>query len=262
MPSVHSLYMKVSYARKTMSESIFWNAQQHTLTINLQPLNIDSQLMLTAWRHPKGITWSVKADNVLSVHQDYILLSAPYFPVWEKLDTQHEAIRAWFEQIPPAVHGLQHYRADSFGLLMMLSRYPQLVPHFLRWPTVFWYAYRCAVKRRVLDEPFVGIWEQHGQDIERRYLKRILRATGLCYTTQLEFISRISAENFGGRQHALIQQALKILDYEYLNQHYEWINEHALQCWLTQPSLQYATTPNTTYTAKSRYWGIVCKKAS
>jgi hypothetical protein len=195
-------------------------------------LGINTILTLTSWSHAKGITWALhNAVEQIDEFYDDDPFSAPYFPLWEKLDCDS---KDYLDQIPAKVMlALKPFRADNFGLAMLLSQNKNLSQLCVKCPTLFWLLFLRAKIDHWSKSEFLDVCNQ-GE-------LAILQACQLpANTVALEVIAKFTADNFGQLQSDYLYRLFATLDYSHLNTVRTDLPDHLIQFLLRYPELQHA----------------------
>ncbi|WP_157205013.1 hypothetical protein [Methylomonas methanica] len=207
-----------------------WYPERNDLEINLDDLLDDQRtLVLTSWNNCQGITWSIVDDDGIDRCENFF--TAPYFPLWEKLD--FDSCRDYLDQIPSQLLAtLKSFRADSFGMLMLISQNKFLTNFYRKYSTLFWLFFRHAKIDQWSKNEFLAVCSQ-GE-------LAILQACQLpANTVTIEVIAKFSADNFGQLQSDLIYHLFEF-DFQHLNAIREHIPDHLIQFLLRYPELQHA----------------------
>lgn len=216
---------------KNFSNRCRWISEKNELHLNLSDLLNDTRiLVLTGFNHRVGISMFIVTDEGIEQYDDPF--TAPYFPIWECLD--YDSCRDYLDQIPAEVmQALKPFRAESFGMLMLLSQNKFLTELCGKYSTLFfWLLFRQKIDHWSKQQ-FVNICLQ--DEITR------LQACHLpANSIALQFLGKITASHCYTQFHSdLIQQTFKQLDFCHLNRTLETVPDHLLQFLLHYPDLQH-----------------------
>jgi hypothetical protein len=125
-------------------ETCCWYPERQELHVNLlSVIGIQTTLVLRAWNHENGVSWSLITDDRIERFDDPF--STPFFQISDFLSEC--AAKPYLDQIPAEVmQVLRPYLADNFGLIMLLSQNKNLIELCEKYCTPFWLLYRCAKK--------------------------------------------------------------------------------------------------------------------
>jgi hypothetical protein len=168
-----------------------WYPERNELEINLDDLLDDQRtLVLTSWNNCQGITWSIVDDDAVKHHRDPF--TAPYFPIWECLD--YDSCKDYLDQIPEKINlACLLFRADNFGLAMLLSQNKNLSQLCVKCPTLFWLLFLRAKIDHWSKSEFLDVCNQ-GE-------LAILQACQLpANTVALEVIAKFTAKHYAQLQ--------------------------------------------------------------
>lgn len=208
------------------NDACCWYPERNELHVPI--IGIQTTLALTAWNHEIGITWSLITDDGIEYYDDPF--TAPFFQISDFLNVC--AAKPYLDQIPAQVlETLKSYRADSFGMLMLLSGNKFLSEFCGKYSTLFWLLFRQAKSDHWSKQQFVNVCLQ--DEIS------ILQACHLpANPIALELLTKITANNFAQHQYDWIQRLFSELDYQHLNAIREHIPDHLIQFLLRHPDLQ------------------------
>ncbi|WP_415878562.1 hypothetical protein [Methylomonas sp. TEB] len=207
-----------------------WISEQNELHIDLSDLLNDNRiLVLTAWNHCSGITLSLVTDDSIEKYDPF---TAPYFPIWECLD--YDSCRDYLEQIPSQLLAmLKSYRADSFGMLMLISQNKFLTNFYGKYSTLFWLFFRQAKIDHWSKSEFLDVCNQ-GE------FAMLIACQLPANTVALDVIAKFTANNYSQYQYDLICRLFEALDYQHLNSVRDFFPDHLIQFLLRYPELQHA----------------------
>jgi hypothetical protein len=211
-------------------QNIIWYSDRNELCVNLHDLlNENRMLLLTSWNHENGITLSLVTDDGIEHYDDP--LNALYFPIWEYLD--YDSCKDFIDQIPAQVlEAVKPYRAESFGMLMLLSGNKFLSEFCGKYSTLFWLLFRQAKSDHWSKQQFVNVCLQDEM--------AILSACHLpANPVVLELLTKITANNFAQHQYDWIQRLFTELDYQNLNAIRAELPDHLIMFLLRYPELQH-----------------------
>jgi hypothetical protein len=220
-----------AYTMTNTDEACCWYPERQELHVNLLPIiGIHTTLVLTSWNHSSGITWSLITDDGIESYEDPF--SAPFFQISDFLNVC--AAKPYLDEIPVEVmQALRPYRADNFGLLMLLSQNKNLTKIYGKYSTLFWLLFRQAKNEGWVEQQFISLCESG--------IWNVLKALNLpANQAALKFLSKITASHCYTQFHVdLIHQTFRDLDYRHLNSKLEIAPDHLLQFLLRFPHLQH-----------------------
>ena len=210
------------------NDACCWYPERNELHVNLLPIiGIQTTLVLTAWNHENGITWSLVTEDGIEYYDNPF--TAPFFQISDFL---HDSCSEYIDQIPVQVLQMQKsYRAESFGMLMLL-RGNKYLTKLCGYSTLFWLLFRQAKSDHWSKIEFLDVCNQ-GE-------LAILDACHLpANPIALELLTKITANNFAQHQYDWIQRLFTELDCTNLNAIRADLPDHLIQFLLRHPELQH-----------------------
>jgi hypothetical protein len=211
-------------------EACCWYPESQELHVNLlSVIGIHSTLIMGSWNHRSGgINLSLVTDDGI---EHYDPFNAPYFQISDFLNVC--AAKPYLDQILAEVmQMLKSYRADSFGMLMLLSQHQYLTKFCGNYSTLFWLLFRQAKAERWNTAQFLNVCSQGESAM---LLACHLPANPIA----LELLAKITANNFAQHQYDWIQRLFTALDCTNLNAIRADLPDHLIQFLLRHPELQH-----------------------
>ncbi|QSB03033.1 hypothetical protein JWZ98_08940 [Methylomonas sp. EFPC1] len=213
----------------SITDPIIWHPNRQELHLDLKRLlNIDSKLVLTGWHHPAGLSWWLCfVDGIEERHTNPF--ESLYFPIPEML-ADDTAIH--YLGIPAHLLSTsKRYRADSFGMLVCLSRHKSLVKTMGNNWTLFWKCYRQAKAELWTEQQLINVCNKGAVEM--------MHACHLpANQAAISTLTKFSADNFGQFQFDLIDHLFSELDYHQLNATHDIIFDHQVHFLLKYPHLE------------------------
>jgi hypothetical protein len=212
-------------------EACCWYPDRQELHVNLLPvIGVQTTLVLTSFNSASGVSWSLITDGGIEQYDDPFF--APFFQIADFLHDDN--CRDYLAQIPAEVMlALKPFRADSFGMLMLISQNKFLTNFCSTYRIPFWLLYRRAKNEGWVEQQFIAICESG--------IWNMLKALNLpANQATLELLNKITASHGYTQFHVdLIQQTFRDLDYHHLNSSLETVPDFLLQFLLRYPHLQH-----------------------